>query len=252
VIYRNVKVRRLNLNGETTQIDDVVAEDAPICIFINDQPFRTLIASPNMPEELALGHLLTEGVITSINDVEMLQLKPQRVDITLRYDISIDEILLGKSRLITTACGLDHVTENELGKLRVPRADKVDPLLVSGLIKSLNEKSRTFRETGGTHSALLYSTEKGEVAFSEDVGRHNALDKVIGSALRAETDFSKCILASSGRLSGEMVLKAARAGIPILCSVSAPLLSGLRLADITGVTLVGFVRGKRMNQYLQS
>ena len=86
MIHRNVKVRRLNLNGETTQIDDVVAEDAPICIFINDQPFRTLIASPNMLEELALGHLLTEGVITSIHDIETLQLKPLRVDITLRYE----------------------------------------------------------------------------------------------------------------------------------------------------------------------
>lgn len=252
MIHGNVKVRRLSLNGTIEQLDDVVAEDAPICLFINDAPFRTLIASPNMLEELALGHLFTEGVITSIDDVEMLQLKPRRVDIALRYEINIDEILWGKSRLITTACGLDQVPEAELVKLRVTRAEKIDPLLVSGLIKSLNEKSRTFRETGGTHSALLYSTEKGEVAFSEDVGRHNALDKVIGTALKTRTDFSKCILASSGRLSGEMVLKAARAGIPILCSVSAPLLSGLKLAETTGVTLVGFARGQRMNQYLHS
>ncbi|MFH1179770.1 MAG: formate dehydrogenase accessory sulfurtransferase FdhD [Candidatus Bathyarchaeota archaeon] len=245
-------MRRLSLNGTIEQLDDVVAEDAPICIFINDDPFRTLIASPNMLEELALGHLFTEGVITSIDDVETLQLKPLRVDINLRYEINIDEILWGRSRLITTACGLDQVPEKEIVKLRVTRAEEIDPLLVSRLIKSLNEKSRTFRETGGTHSALLYSTEKGEVAFSEDVGRHNALDKVIGTALKTRIDFSKCIIASSGRLSGEMVLKAARAGIPILCSVSAPLLSGLRLADVTGVTLVGFVRGQRMNQYLHS
>jgi FdhD protein len=106
-----------------------------------------------------------------------------------------------------------------------------------------------FRETGGTHSALLNREGEGVVAFSEDVGRHNALDKVIGAAIMRKVDLGECILASSGRLSGEMVLKAAKAGIPVICSVSAPLLSGIRIAEAAGVTLIGFVRGRRMNQY---
>lgn len=249
--HRGVKLLRLNLDGTTEHREDVVAMDQPVCIFVNGEPFRTLIASPGMPLELALGHLLTEGVITSMGDVKTHKVKPLRVDVELNHPVNLDEVLLGKSRLLTTACGLDsRVQDGELEKLEVPRHGKVDPVFVSGLIKTLNERSTTFRETGGTHSALIHLEGRGVSAFAEDVGRHNALDKVIGSGLKNNVDFGRCTLASSGRLSGEMVLKAARAGIPLLCSVSAPLHSGLRIAELTGVTLVGFARGRRMNQYL--
>ena len=106
-----------------------------------------------------------------------------------------------------------------------------------------------FRETGGTHSALIHHRDDGIMAFAEDVGRHNALDKVIGRCLLDAVDLDRCVLASSGRLAGEMVLKASAAGIPVVCSVSAPLASGIRIAEAAGIRLVGFVRGRRMNLY---
>jgi FdhD protein len=241
---------RLNRDGSSEQVDDTVAMDAPICIFVNGEPFRTLIATPTMLEELVVGHLFAEGVISVKQEIKSLTVKPLRVDVELNHEIDIDKILLGKSRLLTTACGLDSpIPESELENLRVPRVEKVVPSLVFDIMKELNTNSLTYRETGGTHSAILYS-DKGVIAFAEDVGRHSALDKVIGSAFMNDTDFSKCVLASSGRLSGEMVLKVARARIPLLCSVSAPLVSGLKIAEATGVTLVGFVRGKRMNHYI--
>ncbi|MCW4049063.1 MAG: formate dehydrogenase accessory sulfurtransferase FdhD [Candidatus Bathyarchaeota archaeon] len=252
LIQRGVNLRRLSLDGTSELREDVVARDAPVCIFVNDEPFRTLIASPEMLEELAIGHLFTEGVISNHGDVKSLTVKPLRIDVTLRFSVDLNEVLLGKSRLLTTACGLDsRIQDAELKRLKVSPVENVDASLVSELIRTLNERSKVFRKTGGTHSALLYVEGKDIICFAEDVGRHNALDKVIGYGLRAGVDFSKCTLVSSGRLSGEMVLKAARASIPLICSVSAPLLSGLKIAEETGVTVVGFVRGRRMNHYLE-
>ena len=244
---------RLNRDGSSERVDDAVARDVSICIFVNDEPFRTLIASPSLLKELAIGHLFSEGVISEEQEIKSIDVKPLRIDVEIHNEIDIDELLLGKSRLLTTACGLNSpISENELKNLRVSKVEKVDPSLIFDLMKELNLKSLTYKETGGTHSAILFSEGEGVLAFAEDVGRHSALDKVIGSAFMDGVDFSKCVLASSGRLSGEMVLKVARVGVPLVCSVSAPLVSGLKIAEATGVTVVGFVRGKRMNHYIFS
>jgi FdhD protein len=105
------------------------------------------------------------------------------------------------------------------------------------------------RETGGTHSAAICGPGGDVFAFAEDVGRHNAVDKVVGSGALRGVDLSGCVLISSGRQSGEMVLKAARGGIPVVASVAGPLESGIRLAEAAGITLICFVRGRHMNVY---
>ena len=117
------------------------------------------------------------------------------------------------------------------------------------VFKNLNKLSKIFKETGGTHSALLKDTKSEFEAYAEDVSRHNALDKVIGAGLLERVDFSNCILSTSGRLSGEMIIKAARAEIPVVCSMSAPLQSGVTVAKKAEIMLFGFVRGTRLNQY---
>jgi FdhD protein len=116
-------------------------------------------------------------------------------------------------------------------------------------MRALNEESTNFKATGGTHSAILSFMDDDFTASTEDVGRHNAVDKVIGSGLINGIPLNRCILACSGRLSGDMVLKAARSGIPVMCSISAPLLSGIRVAEKTGIKLYGFVRARRFNKY---
>jgi FdhD protein len=246
---QGVRVTRIGLDGSAEPRDDIVARDVAVCVFVNDEPFRTLVASPGMVEELAWGHMFTEGLISSTDEVEGMIASPTRVDVTLTKPVDIQAINMGRSTLLTTACGSSSRTQGEEVKLNKVKPVKIDPALVHDIIGALNERSTVFRETGGTHSALLYREGEGVVAFSEDVGRHNALDKVIGAAIMKKVDLGECILASSGRLAGEMVLKAAKAGIPVICSVSAPLLSGIRIAEASGVTLIGFVRGRRMNQY---
>jgi FdhD protein len=247
---QGVRVNRIGLDGSAEPRDDVVARDVAVCLFVNDEPYRTFIASPGMAEELAWGHIFTEGLISSTDDVEGMTVSPTRVDVTLKNPVDIRAVNMGRSTLLTMACGSSSIIRGEEAKLKkVKGGGKVYPVLIHDIIGALNERSTVFRETGGTHSALLYREGDGVVAFSEDVGRHNALDKVIGAAIIKKMDLGDCILASSGRLSGEMVLKAASAGIPVICSVSAPLLSGIRIAEEAGVTLIGFVRGRRMNQY---
>ncbi len=246
-----VPIRRINLDGVVEECLDFVAIDASICIFINDEHFRTLIATPVMIKELAVGHLFSEGAIDSLKQVKEIRLKPSRVEFDLNSEIDLENLMLTKSRLLTTACGLEsRVQDAEVNMIRLESECEVVPEKITKLVRELNIRSQTFKDTGGTHSALLYMEENGVVAFSEDVGRHNAVDKVIGAGLLSDISFKECILISSGRLSGEIVLKAARAGVPILCSLSAPLVSGIKIACMTGVKLVGFIRGKRMNQYL--
>jgi FdhD protein len=246
---QGVRVTRLGLEGPSEPRDDVVARDVAICIFVNDMPYRTLVASPGMTEELALGHVFVEGLIGSLGEIEKVVVEPNRVSVTLTGPVDTRMVSASRDAVITTACGSNTGIQLGGAKLGKVKPIKVDPRLIHDIVSALNERSRVFRETGGTHSALLYREGEGVVAFSEDVGRHNALDKVIGAAFMRNVALSECILASSGRLAGEMVLKAARAGIPVVCSVSAPLLSGIRIAEAAGITLIGFVRGRRMNQY---
>ena len=246
---QGVRVTRISLDGSAETRDDLVAQDVAVCIFVNDEPYRTLVASPGMVEELAWGHMFTEGLISSTDEVEGMEVSPNRVDVTLNKPVDILAINMGRTTLLTTACGSSSRIQEVEVNLKEKGTRKIDTILIHDIIRALNERSTVFRQTGGTHSALLYREGEGVVAFSEDVGRHNALDKVIGAAIMQKVSLSECILASSGRLAGEMVLKAVKAGIPVICSVSAPLLSGVRIAEAAGVTLIGFVRGRRMNQY---
>jgi FdhD protein len=247
---QGITVRRIYSDGREEHRDDVVAKDVPVCLFVNGEPYRTLIASPGMLEELAVGHFYTEAVISSLEDIVELAVKPNRVDVTLDREIDLLETQMATYRLLTTACGAATQKSSVSGLKWVAPGDGFDPSLIRTLVKALNDRSSVFKETGGTHSALLHS-ETMEV-FAEDVGRHNALDKVIGAGLLNGVDFSGCVLGSSGRLAGEMVLKAAKASIPLVFSVSAPLLSGIRVAEEAGITLIGFVRGNRMNVYTRS
>jgi len=249
-MYREgVKVKRVSSDGSTRILDDKVAIDAPFCIFVDDLPFRTLISSPEDLRELALGHLLTEGVIKHIDDIEEESFSEGRADIHLKKPVDLTEIGFERERLITTACNTEAVDASVLEELRVDEIEAPDPKIIFDLMRTLNEKSTNFKATGGTHSAILISMDDDFTASAEDVGRHNAVDKVIGSGMVLGVPMNRCILASSGRLSGDMVLKAARSGIPVMCSISAPLLSGIKVAEKTGIKLYGFVRARRFNKY---
>jgi FdhD protein len=123
------------------------------------------------------------------------------------------------------------------------------PEVITACVRELNSLAKTFRRTGGVHGAALYTSDGSLLSFAEDVGRHNAVDKVIGLGLQQGKGFVGTLIASTGRLTGDIVLKAARMRIPLVASLATAISSGIDVAAHTGVTLIGFVRGERMTIY---
>ena len=246
-----IDILKINhVDREASEITDVVAVDESFCIFLNGEHFRVLLATPELLEELVVGHLFTESVINSTDEIVSLEIRSGKAYVELKDTPDILSIQQNRIDVITTACGLGVNLDSSVGSLtELPKGEPIDCDLLKNGIQELNKHSRVFKETGGTHSAILLERDGTVVQFAEDVGRHNAVDKTLGSGLKANVDFSRCVLVVSGRLSAEMVLKAARAGVPIVGSISAPLQSGIRVAEAAGLTLVGFIRGRRMNIY---
>jgi FdhD protein len=204
-----------------------------------------------MVEELVVGHLMGEGIIGSLDDLREVDVKPLKVHVELGKDVDLNVLNMSKVDLITTACGSlsTPIHEDHLGSMRTASNIKVEAEKIWRMVRELNLRSEVFRETGGTHSAMLCSPDGEILSFAEDVGRHNAVDKVIGAGLLLGIELGECVLVSSGRQSSEIVLKVARSGIPVIASVAGPLKSGIGVADATGITLICFVRGRRMNVY---
>ena len=256
---QKIQISRIDVSTQTlNQKTDLVAEETPLHIFLNQIHYVAILCSPNQLKELAIGHLLSEGVLKSTDEIRetrleedgkcLVRLKP---GIDAEKRISISQPF---ARLIVSACGsLDYwplsklIDKMTLVKLNLDLA--VEAKVISESVEQLNKLAERFRRTGGVHIAALYSTSGELVALSEDVGRHNAVDKVIGAGTAKKLDFENLFLALSGRLTGDIVLKAARMRLPTVASMAAAINSGVEAAQLTGMTLIGFVRGKRMNIY---
>jgi len=251
---REVDVVKIDVaTKKTHKIKDYIAEEKPLHIFLNRTHYATILCSPSDLKELAIGHLLSEGIVKSIEEIEEIRLKADGVcQVKLKPNINLERRLkLSKpfSRVILSACGSlsPYQYSGRLPKITSNLKVKAEVILNS--VNRLNFIAETFRKTGGVHASAIYESDGALVAFAEDVGRHNAVDKVIGVGALNETDFSKCFLALSGRLTGDIVFKAGRVGLPIVVSLAAAIDSGVAVAKDVGLTLVGFVRGKRINIY---
>ncbi len=252
---REVKVRRISIKQETIkQQPDFVAEEKALHIYLNKRHYGTILCSPNHEKEMVLGHLLGEGVLNSTDEIENLTMKDGGI-LTLKPNIIAEERISRShrfSRRIVSACGSpDYRSISEIVK-NIPKLElniKINAEVVYNSVIKLNNISENFKVTGGVHAAALYSFDGKLLFLAEDVGRHNAVDKAIGAGSLAKIDFSKVFLVLSGRLTGDLVLKAARMKIPVVASLAAAISSGLDVAKVTGVTLVGFVRDNRMNVY---
>ncbi|MEM1658589.1 MAG: formate dehydrogenase accessory sulfurtransferase FdhD [Candidatus Jordarchaeales archaeon] len=246
-----VKVRRVDLlKGEVEVVEDCVSVETVVMLYVNGERAATFLSLPSQLEELCIGWLLTQSIIDSVNDIESVQVENGKVKVYCSKDV--EARLKALDSMAAPARGfetpLNVYFANGLAKPFVRSKYKVKVEDILSFVRVLDEKAQLFKLTGGTHSAALFSD--GElVAFAEDIGRHNAVDKVVGLAAMRRVDFSRSVLVSTGRQPANMVLKAARVGIPIVASISAPLYSGVVAAEETGVTLVCFVRGARMNVY---
>lgn len=249
-------IKKLNINrlkdGKMELVEDSIIKEYPLTIFLNGDEFVTLLCSPKGLEYLVVGFLISEGIIKKKEDIEKLHIDDEKghAFVDLRNKDLFTDKLFGK-RTVTTGCGKGTVFYNvldSLGTKRIESGFKIDAEKILDLSSKLNERSFLFRETGGVHSCALCDSN-GILLFHEDVGRHNALDKIIGEALLSNIDLSDKILISSGRISSEMIIKTTKSNIPILVSRSAPTDLSVNIAKQFNVTLIGFARGRRMNIY---
>jgi len=242
-------------DAEISEQEDVVVKETPLTIFVNDEELVTLLCLPQHQQNLAVGFLFSEGIVSGKSEIESVIFNENRGTIWIKLNklFTIDDEFR-KGRTVTTGCArgltFNQVFEKWQGEF-VSSQRKIDNQIVTEVVSDLKHRSRLFQETGGTHSALLY-LENTFLLEREDIGRHNAIDKIIGECVMQGIPGADKILMTSGRVSSEILLKTARWQIPILISRGAPTLAALKLADEIGITLIGFARGKRMNIYSNS
>jgi FdhD protein len=258
-MVKRLSISRIDLtDAHVERKEDFVASEMPLHIFLGAIHYISILCSPSLLKELVTGHLLCEDLVDVVDEIVDINFDSEnRCFVTLRKT-DVEKRVVSKpfSRLIVTACG--SVGHKSLAELLDTIA--LEPLpswpvkakMVSGCVKQLNVLADTFRKTGGVHVAALFKSDGELVGLAEDVGRHNAVDKVVGSAALRGIDLSVCFLTLSGRLTGDIILKVARVGIPIVASLAAAIDSGILVAEKCGVTLVGFVRGNKLNVYTNS
>ncbi|PRY27252.1 FdhD protein [Pseudosporangium ferrugineum] len=248
--------------GPRRRPDDLAAEE-PLEIRLRGEPLAVTMRTPGQDIDLAMGFLLTEGIIRTQEDVVTAQLCAG-TDAPNTYNVV--EVVLGahvpppvtdpsRTFYTTSSCGVCGKASIDAVRTRSPfdlGADRsaVAARTLAELPDKLRAAQRTFARTGGLHAAGLFTAEGNLVVLREDVGRHNAVDKVVGWALReGRLPLAGHVLLVSGRASFELTQKAWMAGIPLLAAVSAPSTLAAELADEAGMTLVGFLRGRSMNVY---
>ncbi|GAA2043259.1 formate dehydrogenase accessory sulfurtransferase FdhD [Yaniella flava] len=275
-----VRVARVNIDSERTHRADTLAVEEPLEIRVNGTRLAVTMRTPVHDFSLAVGFALSEGIIHSADDltrvrycqkdqgpkglypfeqlgvgsrVSLEDTSDNVVDITLAPHVPSPGALTQRQLVVNSSCGLcgrqslDDVHQTGCYPIDERSAFTLDEHTVMGLPDKLSEDQKVFAKTGGLHGAGIYDVDTGEfLVVREDVGRHNAVDKVLGWALmEGLLPLSRHLLVTSSRASFELVQKAAMAGMPMLVAVSAPSSLAVELAKESGMTLVGFTRGHR-------
>jgi FdhD protein len=244
------QVEVVRLPGGRTELDEVAAEE-PLEIRVNGEPVAVTMRTPGHDEELALGFCLSEGILPRSAALPA-DLAANAVEVDAP---GFDPARLARSFYTTSSCGICGKGALEAVAVEAPRVESdlaVPAALVAGLPDRLRAGQAGFAATGGLHATGLFDAEGGLLALREDVGRHNAMDKVVGWAFgEGLLPLERSILCVSGRLSFELVQKAAVAGCPLLVAVGAPSTLAVDLARDRGITLCGFVRDGRVNVYTE-
>jgi FdhD protein len=257
-LVRPVRVLHVSAEGASSQ-PDVTATEEPMEVRIHGEPFAVIMRTPGSDHDLTAGFLFSERVILSATDLCGIQRDPESPNV---IDVQLDNGRLrdlesradARRRVVmNSSCGLCGRVAIE--SLRVDAADLFVqwPIAASVIVRlpdALRQAQVVFKETGGLHAAGLFDQSGGLTTVSEDVGRHNAVDKVVGRMILEErVPLNESILFVSGRTSYEIVQKAFMAGISVVGAVSAPSSLAIELAENVGITLLGFVRGAAFNVY---
>ncbi|HEX6526705.1 MAG TPA: formate dehydrogenase accessory sulfurtransferase FdhD [Streptosporangiaceae bacterium] len=247
------RILRVSSDAPPQQRADLLAVEEPLEIRIGGEPLTVTMRTPGDDIDLAAGFLYTEGLLGSLADVHEIKMCDENV---AAVSVAPGTPLASSRKFVTTSacgvCGKDNIEAIRVRSRFDVAADpvRVSPELLAAMPGRLREAQRVFASTGGLHAAGLFAASGELLVLREDVGRHNAVDKVAGWALRSgRLPLAGYVLMVSGRASFELVQKAVMMGVPVLAAVSAPSSLAASLADETGLTLVGFLRGNAMNVY---
>ncbi|HOZ29373.1 MAG TPA: formate dehydrogenase accessory sulfurtransferase FdhD [Bacteroidales bacterium] len=236
-------------NGNKTLTEDIIVTETNFNISVQCEVVGTITCTPSHTKELTVGYLVTSGIVSKNNKLIHLEY----IEGKKKYDVSLENNNILKEKEFSVfkplGCGsgesifikIENSTE-EYPQISIKQKE------ISELMKEFNKTSDLFRETGGVHSAALAS-QSGIIVFMEDIGRHNAVDKVVGALYLNKQDISDKVLLTSGRISSEIVVKSIYAGIQIIISRSAPTLKAIELAENNNITLIGFARADNFNIY---
>lgn len=236
------KVNAVRVGKESREIEESISNDDEIKIIVNKTVIGTFSMSPNHLKEFVIGYLLGEGLLSSKDDITKLEIDGK----TITVETDLADFDLRRELVMSSDCFGGMRSKIDLTK-KVESEYTIPKEKIFEASKVLREKSDIWSTTGGTHIAVLVNGDN--YIGIEDVSRHVAIDKVVGAAELQDVDFSNSFMFSSGRMPGDMIIKIARVGIPIIASKSAPTSSGYMVGDEANVTIIGFVRGNRFNIY---
>jgi FdhD protein len=260
-----LEIQSTKVNGvDTTPFTDVLSVEEPLEIRLTGEvrgvkttrPVAITMRTPGEDKDLATGFLFTEGIISAISQIDNVQSNEENViEVTLKAGVAIDPLVFERHSFVASSCGV--CGKRSIEAVQVRRNYKLDtltpalsPEIIHSLPTRLISSQASFNSTGGIHASGLFDDSGRLLLLREDVGRHNALDKVIGaSGWEGTLPLSNRIILVSGRASFELVQKAAHAGVPVLAAVGAPSSLAVQLASDCGMTLLGFVRDNRFNIY---
>ncbi|MCK4752594.1 MAG: formate dehydrogenase accessory sulfurtransferase FdhD [Planctomycetes bacterium] len=246
------KISRLTCDAPPENVSDNIVVEKPVTIMIDKVGSFTIMCTPSDIEALAVGFVYSEGIIDSIDDIVAVSMKEQLPDIVGIQVHNPTQITIKRNMIIASSCGMCG-TRNIEKMLSDMSACSQSLEVSSNLLIELTERLRSmqhiFQITGGSHAAGIFNDSGKIIAFAEDLGRHSAFDKAIGKCLIAKQPTKGSGVVLSGRISLEMVTKAARAGIELIAAVSAPSSFAIEAANKWNITLCGFIRPGRTNVY---
>ncbi|NIM03393.1 formate dehydrogenase accessory sulfurtransferase FdhD [bacterium] len=232
------------------QVEDVLVKESSITIFYNGRKIVSLLCTPMELMELAVGFLFSEGILSHFEEIKWISEDPERGLLMVEGNVE-NSTAQPVDRVVTSGCGQgiflfpsEEQEEDEISMGGISLSSD----WISQLIKEFYKRSQLYLTTGGVHSCAL-ANEGGIIIFSEDIGRHNALDKVAGKCVIEGIGTKDSIILTTGRVSAEMVIKAKRMNATFLISRGAPTDLSVAISKRVGITLIGFCRGERMNIY---
>lgn len=247
-------VRRLDFvryhESQPQSLTGAVPREVPLRIRVNGVDLVTLSHTPTRSNTLVLGFLYLEGIIEGLDDVALMRVCDDETEAEVQLTRDLDVAALRQQRTITSGCG-GGATFGLIDPAKLPplsSARTVSATQVRNLITALLEAAQAYRAAGGLHTSAL-SDGTQLLVVAEDVGRHNTLDKVMGECLLRDLSPADHILLTTGRISSEMLLKAALMGVPIVASRTSPTDLSVALAQDLNITLIGYVRGSMLNVY---